>query len=488
MNNITFSELVIYFAIYSLIGWLCEFVFGVILKKRFINCGFLTGPYCPIYGFGAILIIFLLQSLRSNIAFLPIVFIGAFIISGMLEYFAGWSMEKVFRIKWWDYSKRKLNIHGRVCLANSLIFAAAGTILLYILHPQTQVIVNNLSYNLKTVLSSLFLSLILVDVVATINNVYKLDEKLKKVQIELNLFKTTGESIDKQIEESGELNNLLQKDESGRRLLAAFENAKHDSMQESLELVCNAYKNKKGVIEEAFSKIKDQFKKPKDKSDKSDEFKPKSFASGLNFYKFFWIFFISCIVGYVVETIYCLFKLGYVESRQGLIYGPFSQIYGFGAVLMVAALSKLQKKRDTWIFIGSAVIGGVFEFICSLIQEKAFGSNSWDYANQSFSFGGRTSLLFMFFWGILGVLLMKEIYPRLSRFIERIPNRQGIIISWILIVFMAANMLISAMAVTRWSSRILNKPAQNAIEHYLDEKYPNSFLEMIYPNMNFVIK
>lgn len=215
----------------------------------------------------------------------------------------------------------------------------------------------------------------------------------------------------------------------------------------------------------------------------------KSFAEGYNFYKLFWIFFIGCFAGVIVEMLWCLATRGYLESRRGLIYGWFNPVYGFGALLMTIALRRLADKRDLWMFLGSALIGGAFEFVCSLFQETCFGTVSWDYSRMSLSLAdGRTSLLYMFFWGLLGLLWVKEIYPRLSRLIERIPNRWGVPVTWVLLVFMCLNMAVSAAALARQSARREGQPAQNAVESFLDRHYDDARLKKIYPNMVVVEK
>lgn len=211
--------------------------------------------------------------------------------------------------------------------------------------------------------------------------------------------------------------------------------------------------------------------------------KDKSFANGLNFYKLFWIFFIGCIVGVIVETIWCLVTLHKLESRQGLIYGPFNPVYGFGALLMTLLLYKLQGKRDLWIFLGSMVIGGAFEYLCSFVQEKVFGTVSWQYTQKQFDIQGRTSLLYAFFWGILGLLWLKELFPRLSHLIEKIPNKVGKPLTWVLVVFMALNMAVSALAVDRQTQRRQGVPATNIVSQLLDRFYPDSLMQIIYPNM-----
>lgn len=208
--------------------------------------------------------------------------------------------------------------------------------------------------------------------------------------------------------------------------------------------------------------------------------------SKIGIYKLFWVFIIACVVGYFVETVVVLIKYGYIESRQGLLYGPFNQVYGVGAVLMVVFLHKASLKHSLWIFFASALIGGGFEALSSLIQQSLFGSVSWDYSAQRFSIlGGRTSLVVMFYWGILGVAFMKGIYPYLMRLVEWIPKKPGHILSWMLAIFFVFNISISAAAVHRWSERVDNIAPENIIDVYLDKHYPNALLQTVYPNMTF---
>jgi len=279
------------------------------------------------------------------------------------------------------------------------------------------------------------------------------------------------------------IHDLTMRENPGRRLLAAFPNMRHRAFEERLSAFMTRLRERGDKVQESLWKISSRWiSKTARKAGEG----VKSFAYGLNFYKLFWIFFVSSVIGYVLETIFCFVTLGYIESRQGLIYGPFSPIYGFGAVIMVVFLKRLEKRRDIWVFAGSMVIGGAFEFLCSFLQEKAFGTVSWDYSQEAYSIGGRTSLLYMFFWGVLGLFLIKAIYPAMSRFVERIPNRSGPVITWVLVCFMSLNMLISAAAVARWSQRVDGVATQSSVGEYLDSRYPNDFLEEVYPNMEKV--
>lgn len=209
----------------------------------------------------------------------------------------------------------------------------------------------------------------------------------------------------------------------------------------------------------------------------------KSFASGIDFYKLFWVFMIGCFLGVVVETFYCLLTNGYIQSRQGLIYGPFNPVYGFGAVLMTLALHPIAHRKWYFIFALGMVLGGGFEFISSFVQQATTGTVSWQYHQMPFNIGGRTSLQYSFYWGALSLLWVKEIYPLMSKLIEKIPRNMGVPLTWLLVVFMVFNMTISALAVNRWNERIQGISASSGFEQFLDSTYPNSFMDQIYPNM-----
>lgn len=237
---------------------------------------------------------------------------------------------------------------------------------------------------------------------------------------------------------------------------------------------------KKTLERQDFISIKDIQEQPETKS--------ASFAIGLNFYKLFWIFFIGCFLGVVIETIWCLITKFQFESRSGLIYGPFNPVYGSGTLIATIGLNWLSKKRDLWIFLGGAVLGSIVECLCSWIQEIVFATASWNYRNMPFNFHGRTSLLYSMFWGILALIWVKDCYPWLSGFIEKIPNKIGISLTWVIVVFMFFNILISAFAVERMSQRHVGIPAHNSFEQFLDKHYNDKVLKKVYPNMIYVDK
>jgi len=115
-NFVIILDLLFYFFLYSIIGWILESVYKSVLDKKMINSGFLYGPYCPIYGFGAVIMLLFLNKFENNIFLL---FLTAFIILTIWEYIVGIFLEKVYHTKYWDYSTYRFNIKGRVCLLNS---------------------------------------------------------------------------------------------------------------------------------------------------------------------------------------------------------------------------------------------------------------------------------------------------------------------------------------------------------------------------------
>lgn len=205
----------------------------------------------------------------------------------------------------------------------------------------------------------------------------------------------------------------------------------------------------------------------------------------INFYKIVWLFMIGSVLGYAVEMIWCYIRNGYFESRQGLLYGPFSPVYGIGCVLLTIALYRFAKFSGLIIFPISAVLGGVFEYACSWGQQKLVGTISWDYTSKALSINGRTSVEYCVFWGILGVCFIKEIYPLFNKLMARFSNRSIKIWTYIFLIIMIPNIILSALAVRREVARINHVKADSAIDRFLDEHYPNSYMKKVYPNMIF---
>ena len=216
-----------------------------------------------------------------------------------------------------------------------------------------------------------------------------------------------------------------------------------------------------------------------------EENKTRNFAAGINFYKIALICISGSFAGVVVELLWCLLRNGYIESRAGLVYGPFNLLYGVGAVALTLILYRYRNRSTAFSFFGGIIIGSAVEYLLSWGQETLFGSTSWDYSDIPFNLNGRICLLYSVFWGFLGVLWIKSIYPRVAKIILKIPNKAGKIITLALTVFMIFNAVMSLFSVWRWSQRVQNVPATTAADRFFDERFPDSRMERIFANMEF---
>lgn len=209
------------------------------------------------------------------------------------------------------------------------------------------------------------------------------------------------------------------------------------------------------------------------------------FASGLNIYKLLIVCFLGSFCGVIIEMLWCLVKNGYIESRAGLVYGPFNLLYGVGAVVLTVCLYKYRNRSEWVSFLGGIVVGSVVEYVCSWVQEFLFGTRSWDYSHLPFNLNGRICLLYSIFWGFLGVLWIKNIYPRMAKFILKIPNKAGKIATWVMVAFFAINITMSSVSVFRWSQRNEGISPSNTFWEIIDQRFPDERMEKIYANMTF---
>ena len=209
----TIEIYVMLFFSYSILGWCMEVLVKFIQYKRFINRGFLIGPYCPIYGWGAILITLLLKKYIND----PLVlFIFGMIICSILEYFTSWIMEKVFHARWWDYSAKKFNINGRICLNTLIPFGLLGVLIMYVLNPFFIKIYG--TFNI-TVLTSICITL---SIIFAIDNVMSITILSKFKKDALLLEKDNTEEMSAKVKKV-----LSEKSWGEKRLENAFPNLRH---------------------------------------------------------------------------------------------------------------------------------------------------------------------------------------------------------------------------------------------------------------------
>jgi len=216
-----------------------------------------------------------------------------------------------------------------------------------------------------------------------------------------------------------------------------------------------------------------------------EEKKTGHFAQGINLYKLLLVCFVGSFAGVVVELMWCLLTRGYLESRSGLVYGPFNLLYGAGALALTVALYRY-RNRGRWLsFLGGFVVGSAVEYVCSWGQEMLIGSRSWDYSGMAFNINGRICLLYSIFWGILGMLWIKDVYPRMAKWILKIPNRPGKVLTWCATAFLVVNAAVTCVAVGRWSQRVQDVPAPNGFWEFVDERFPDERMDRIFANMSF---
>lgn len=174
---LTVSKYFLYFIIYSFLGWLMEVLCSLVEQKKFVNRGFLIGPICPIYGYGVLAIIFLIGKDTSDVLG---VFLKAILICSILEYFTSYFMEKLFKARWWDYSKKKFNINGRICLETMLPFGILGCTVVYLIHPLIIRFINIFSSTLTIVIAVIIFITYLVDNIISFNVMNKIKIEIKK--------------------------------------------------------------------------------------------------------------------------------------------------------------------------------------------------------------------------------------------------------------------------------------------------------------------
>ena len=233
-----FSLYFILFLIYSFIGWCIEVVNSLIIEKKFINRGFMLGPYCPIYGISSIIMIFYLNQYKNNII---TVFLLAVVVCSIMEYIVSYFMEKLFNARWWDYSTRKFNINGRVCLINAFLFGLLGVLLVYIINPILMNILLKLKPFILITINIVLMLTFIADYIISMNVTYKLKNTIKKIK------KDNTEEISTKVKELLE-NKLL-----NRRILKAFPNFK--------ENIINEFKELKEKIEEKIDEIEEKIDK-----------------------------------------------------------------------------------------------------------------------------------------------------------------------------------------------------------------------------------
>lgn len=196
----------------------------------------------------------------------------------------------------------------------------------------------------------------------------------------------------------------------------------------------------------------------------------------------FWLFVIGSILGYLLEMCVGFVQNGYFESRKGLIYGPFTPVYGVGIVIYYIVIKNVRDKSKINVFLITMLVGGITEYLFSFMQEKLYGTVSWDYSSLIFNINGRTSLLHCCYWGLGGILYLMGIEPIIKKLEIGTKIKMMKTITTVLVVFVVFDINISCLAANRQTERRRGIPAQSKMDEFLDIYYPDEYMDKIYAN------
>ncbi len=426
----TWYEMLWLFFLYAFSGWILETLIAAVRHRRFVNRGLINGPLCITYGITAIFVTIFFQELSGFW-----LFSACAILITVVEWIAGHLIEYLYHERWWNYSNMPWNLDGYICVPVSVfrgvlcwwIMEWGNFLLLKVFHLVPGIIG-------KIVIWILFVVLCL-DVAATLLILSGRSRRMEQ-----------WEAVDSWL--TGVSNQLAQK-----------------------------------IYTRVDARIRKAYPQAAHKKKKKEEAQEGVFAYGCSFDKIVWLFVIGSFLGDITETIFCRFKAGVWMSRSSLVWGPFSIVWGFAIAAATALLYRYRNRSDRFLFLVGTCLGGVYEYVCSVLSELVFGVVFWDYSQIPFNLGGRINLLYCFFWGIAAVVWFKMLYPYISTIIEQIPMKAGKIITRIMVVFMCCNMAVSALALVRSDQRSQGVEAASSWQEAMDIYYPDEKLQVIYPNM-----
>ena len=423
-----FYQLTYLFFAYSFLGWLGEVLTNAVRKRRYQDCGVLNGPLCILYGIGGLTISFALGDLQQSWFFL--LGLGA-VYATMLEWIGGHILERVSHTRWWDYSDRKFNLDGYICLGASVLWGLLSVFMVKWGNPLLLFLFDLIPGGVRAAVLWAGIVVFAIDAVGTF-----------LTMLGLRYRWPPAEAVENR------LANL--------------------TLRAGLWIL--------GRVERRMTKAH-----PAVTFEREKKARATVFAAGCSPYKIVLLFIIGAFLGDVVETIFCRITAGYWMSRSSLVWGPFSIVWGLAIALVTLLLYRYKDKSASWLFVTGTLLGGAYEYLCSVFTEVVFGAVFWDYSAIPFNLGGRINLLYCFFWGFAAVAWFKVFYPPLSRMIERIPRTFGKVLTWCLCLFMVADMAVSSMALVRYNQRLEGIPPRNEVAVYLDEHYDDARMQAVYP-------
>ena len=429
--NLNFYTLSVIYLVYSFLGWVGETVVATIKGRQFTNRGMASGPFCFVYGTAGVLLAVGLADLRTNWLAL---FAGSFLIATVVEWITAKFLERVHHRRWWDYSGKKFNLDGYVCLQYSVLWGVLGAVSV------------RWGNDLLLRLCALFPPLLFHIAVWVSMSIAVLDQISAAVVVER--YAAKHPRLEQLGQELGKGKSRLQ-----QKIAAS--------------------------VERRIQKAYPEAARPE----------PTTTAEkAMSFSDLVWLFVVGAFLGDVVETIFCRVTAGVWMSRSSLVWGPFSVVWGLALVLAAVLLRGSERKSESRIFWFGVILGGAYEYVCSAVTELLFGTVFWDYSGFKFNLGGRINLLYCFFWGIAAVAWIRYGYPLVAKGMNKLKTHIRPWMTAALAVFMAVNMGVSALAMARYDARTSGVEAATPLAVFLDAHFDNARMERIYPNAKKVEK
>lgn len=429
----TYTELLVYLFLYGFLGWVIEVGVMAVRKRRFCNRGFFNLPVCPEYGVMADILIIVLPTLGDHYI---LQFLASLIVVSVVEYLSGGLAKRIFRKKLWGYEGNTLFGGGKKDILIAAAKAAVVMTAVLLLHPMLFVAVSLIPETALKIACGIMAALLAADFGSIIYAVFK---SRGQEELEETIRELEEEKLARQSRLGGKIYHGIWK-----RLNKAYPDMERMEEPEDGRYV---------------------------------------FAQGVCLDKLIWVFIICAFLGDLIETLFCRVTGGVWMSRSSVIYGWFSIVWGIGAVLLTVVLQRLAGKDDRYVFLAGGVLGGAYEYMCSVFTEVFLGTTFWDYSWMPFNIGGRTNLLYCIFWGLLSVIWVKICYPVISGWIEKLPPLRAKIATWGIIVLMICDALLSAAVMVRYVDRKAGEGADNVVETFLDVHYPDLLVEKVWPNM-----
>ena len=200
-------------------------------------------------------------------------------------------------------------------------------------------------------------------------------------------------------------------------------------------------------------------------------------------YHYVIIFMVASVLGLGLEMVWMFFTAGLTELRVGLVWGPFSPLYGFGAVMLTMALWSFRSASTVQVFLVSAVLGGALEQTTGMLMENLFHAQSWTYAYLPDHITQWVAWRFLFMWGLVGLVWCRVVMPEVVYRIGDPTTRVQVVLVGVLTAFLIVDMLATVFCFYRKAQRDAGIPASNAIERYVDERFSDQFIENRFQNL-----